>query len=167
MTTPNEHGYTLVQHSGVTTGHAEFTHGLESRRIATQAERQLIERAGGVVFDTYQQAEAYAEAEQYPPGHDGLIPAAPGHFSKYGFDDSPPFYIPVPAPTEQTASFSLTITYGDREKNLHEAMRRAVDWLAIDINARARGEHRLGIDVFDADGEVVAGDLYDPEENPS
>lgn len=73
--------YTVVQHSGVQTGHSEFKYGLEEARVETEAQRALVEKAGGVLFTSYSEAADYAMTEQYQEDNRGLIPHAPGTFS--------------------------------------------------------------------------------------
>jgi hypothetical protein len=77
-----ERGYTVVRHSGYGYGHStDFMRGLETRGVATAAEAEQIRRAGGIIFATYAEAVRYEETAPYPPGHEGLIPRAPGTFS--------------------------------------------------------------------------------------
>lgn len=67
-------GWTLVQHSGY--GYAEkpgFMQALEIRSLANRAERNLVERVGGVVFEDYGSARDAEEALNYP--HEFKTPA--------------------------------------------------------------------------------------------
>lgn len=77
--------HTVVQHSGYGyNGDGTFRKGLESRSITTAAARDRVLHAGGVLFDTYTQAEDYCMEEMYrtaPPGAFTLVPEAPGVFS--------------------------------------------------------------------------------------
>jgi len=73
--------YTVVQHSAVTTGDPQFEHGLESAAVHSSKGEAKILNAGGRIFDTYGEAEDYAEQEQYPADYSGLIPHAPGTFA--------------------------------------------------------------------------------------
>lgn len=81
--------YTLVQHSAwVAKRDPAFEKGLESRKITT-AQAEKVVRAGGEVFGDYMEAEDFAEREQYPPGHEGFLPAAPGSFSRTVVEGAP------------------------------------------------------------------------------
>lgn len=85
--------YTVVQHSGF--GYADkpgFEHGLEPRRI-TAREARAVERAGGLVFEGYREADDFCEAAMYPEGA-GLLPAARGTFAELRVDELR-VYIPV------------------------------------------------------------------------
>lgn len=88
--------YTVVQHSAyVGRRDPQFAAGLESKHItAKQAEK--IRKAGGRVFASYNEAEDFAEAEQYPEGYNGLVPAAPGSFTTKFDIDGFPVYIEPP-----------------------------------------------------------------------
>lgn len=82
-------GYTLVQHSGY--GYADkpgFDKGLETREICTRAERNLVERVGGVVYEDYVQADEAAFELMYPPGNPPhmLYPCFQGTFSEKKID---------------------------------------------------------------------------------
>lgn len=90
MTAPR---WTVVQHSGVTTGHSEFAAGLESKRVPYRRDQEAIVRAGGKLFDDYATAERYAEAEQWRIT-DGMIPRAPGTFAGNVRVDGLPVYVP-------------------------------------------------------------------------
>lgn len=82
-----DYGYTVVQHSGF--GYADdpqFARGLESRRLRTAGERNVVEHVGGMVFDGYAAAEDYAFAQMYPPGVSGMIPAVHGRFAEQCID---------------------------------------------------------------------------------
>lgn len=69
--------YTLVQHSGG----AGFERAVEEVAVSTVSEQACIQRAGGVLLRTYQEASDAAEAANYPPGVEGIIPQARGAFS--------------------------------------------------------------------------------------
>jgi hypothetical protein len=86
--------YTLVQHSGVTTGHAEFANAVELRSITSQ-QVDMVKRAGGQVFEDYDAASKAEEAENYPPGVFGLIPRVRGGFSIGTKIGGSPLYIPA------------------------------------------------------------------------
>lgn len=85
--------YTLVQHSGVTTGHAEFAQAVELRSITTQ-QVDKVKAAGGLVFDDYGSADEAEYATNYPPEVTGMIPHARGGFSQTKISGSP-VYIPA------------------------------------------------------------------------
>jgi hypothetical protein len=85
--------YTLVQHSGVITGHAEFTNAVELRSI-TDRHVEKIKAAGGLIFEDYTSASEAEEAENYPPEVTGLIPHVRGSFAKTQVGGSP-VYVPA------------------------------------------------------------------------
>lgn len=92
MKTPK---YAIVQHSAGAAPrlNPEFAAGLESRGVNLREATKVV-HAGGVVFDSYMEAEDYVEAEQYPPAAGfSLIPQAPGRFSEVAIDGLP-VYIP-------------------------------------------------------------------------
>lgn len=83
----SKHGYTLVQHSGFGyAGKPGFEQALEVRALATAAERKRAEKAGGIVVDTWGQAEDLAETLDFPPGTEGLYPQFGGTFSSKEVD---------------------------------------------------------------------------------
>ena len=101
MTEPNK--YTVVQHSGFGYGSdPQFQHGLESRSVLTKAERERVTKAGGLLFDTYTEAEDFAADAMYgtfkdDPGNTrtfDLTPRAKGTFSDKKVDGLR-IYIPV------------------------------------------------------------------------
>jgi hypothetical protein len=71
----------VVQHSGFG-DKPGFEKGLESAAVDTAAKQQAIERAGGILFDTYTDAELFCEREMYPDAVPGLYPQALGSFSE-------------------------------------------------------------------------------------
>lgn len=88
--------YTVVQHSAYTAkGDTQFRQGLESTSI-TAKQAKKVRAVGGRVFDTYEEAEDFAEAEQYPTLYSGLVPIAPGTFTRHRLAqiDGRPIYIP-------------------------------------------------------------------------
>lgn len=81
--------YTVVQHSGFGYGNKpEFAKGLEVRTVATKAEQDIVVRAGGVLFDTYGQADEFCDRAMYPGEREGLdlVPRARGTFSETKVD---------------------------------------------------------------------------------
>jgi hypothetical protein len=80
--------WTVVQHSGY--GYArnpQFKEGLEVRQVSNVTTARKIERLGGVLFDSWEAADAYAEEEMYATVQGfGLIPAAPGSFASMVVD---------------------------------------------------------------------------------
>ncbi len=154
--TENKYGYTVVKHSGTLTGHDEFEHGLESRAVATKRQREQVERTGGRVFDTYGEAEAFAEAESYPAGHEGLVPAAPGTFSTMVLGGMP-VYVPLPqAPHTISADYRLHIEHDIADLDLDLAMREAVAWLSERLDA----DQHLVIQLSRGDGTFVTEHRY-------
>jgi hypothetical protein len=93
MTTPAV--WTVVQHSGYGYNHdPDFQQGLETRHVETRPEQDRIAKAGGLMFDSYTDAEDFADAAMYPPGYQGLMPRAAGTFSNLQIDGLA-IYIPV------------------------------------------------------------------------
>jgi hypothetical protein len=89
-----ERKWTVVQHSGAWKDNT-FEFGLESRLITNAAEGRIVARAGGVLFDDYAAAEAYAEAEMYPEGVAGMVPAARGTFAAERIDGLKVYVPPI------------------------------------------------------------------------
>jgi hypothetical protein len=86
--------WTLVQHSGYGYGgDPGFARGLEIRQVETRAERARVEKAGGVIFDTYVEASK-AEDEWPYVDNGGLYPHAQGTFSDKTIDGLR-IYVPV------------------------------------------------------------------------
>lgn len=101
MTTKQPTKYTVVQHSAyVAKDNPQFQFGLESAALTTKREINKVEAVGGRLFDTYAEAEDFAEAEMYPEGLGGLIPRARGSFTHTALAriDGKPIYIPAPPP---------------------------------------------------------------------
>lgn len=88
-------GWVIVQHSGYGyTGKAGFERAVETRGLQTNAERTKVEKAGGVVFATYMEAEDFTEKANYPEDNSSIYPAAKGTFSEKTLDGLR-IYIPV------------------------------------------------------------------------
>jgi hypothetical protein len=85
--------YTLVQHSAGVAGHSMFQQAVELRSI-TEKQAKAVLKAGGVVFETYNEALDAEEANNYPPDLAGLVPKAPGTFSEFKVYGSP-VYLPA------------------------------------------------------------------------
>lgn len=91
--------YTAVQHSGA--GYADkkgFEKGLEPRAISNATERDLVKKAGGLIFAGYSEASAYCETEMFPPDHRGIYPKAPGKFASKMMVDGLKVYLPPAVP---------------------------------------------------------------------
>jgi hypothetical protein len=87
--------WTVVQHSGYGyKGNPQFEHAVEVRQLHNLGELRLVERVGGMVLDSYMDAEAFAERANYRPSNKGIIPNAMGTFSKLQIDGLK-IYIPV------------------------------------------------------------------------
>jgi hypothetical protein len=87
--------WTVVQHSGFGyKGNPQFERAVEVRQIHNQGELRLVERVGGMILDSYMEAEAFAERANYTPSNNSIIPNARGTFSKLMLDDLR-IYIPV------------------------------------------------------------------------
>lgn len=79
--------WTIVQHSGYGYSHKPgFRRAVETRQLHTVGELKRVERNGGVVFDSYLDAETFAEKANFPPGTRGLYPQARGTFSSQMID---------------------------------------------------------------------------------
>lgn len=75
--------YTVVQHSGYGYGDKPaFEKGLQATAVDTVAEQRTVKRAGGLLFDTYTDAETYCDREMYPEGVTGLHPQVSGSFGE-------------------------------------------------------------------------------------
>jgi hypothetical protein len=89
-------GFTVVQHAGfVNDRNAQFARGLQSTPLATPAERITVQKVGGHVFDSLQEAEEWAEREAYPIDYFGTNPIAQGRFSSECINGLP-IYLPLP-----------------------------------------------------------------------
>jgi hypothetical protein len=87
--------WTVVQHSGFGyNGNPQFEQAVETTGGLTTAEAKLVEHVGGVVFDTYMEAEEFAEKANYPESNFGIIPTAKGTFSTRRINGLK-IYIPV------------------------------------------------------------------------
>jgi hypothetical protein len=96
--------WTIVQHSGYGYGHKEaFKAGLEVRLVEHVREIKQIVKAGGLLFESYNNALDYTYKEMYPEGHEGLVPRAPGKFLNNVFIDELRLYVPLsdPEPKEE------------------------------------------------------------------
>lgn len=96
--------YTVVRHSAwASSKDPQFERGLESAAVsgrtakATEKLEAEVLAAGGVLFDTYDEAEDFADKQSYPPGYPGLIPVARGKFSQAMSIDGREIYIPTSA----------------------------------------------------------------------
>lgn len=86
--------YAIVQHSGW--GYKkdpQFIRGLEVRAVSGK-EIHAVEKAGGLLFDSYMAAQDFEDTAPYPPGYTKLIPNAQGTFSNLTIDGLA-VYIPV------------------------------------------------------------------------
>jgi hypothetical protein len=89
--------WTIVQHSAAGYGgNLAFALGVEERGIESQADENMILKAGGVVFDDYLDAVKFEEKVNgiTDPEHDSLYPNAKGTFSDKLYDGLK-IYIPV------------------------------------------------------------------------
>lgn len=86
--TDRKEKFTVVQHSAY--GYQNdpvFKQGLESRRVSSKEAQRSVESAGGVLFDSHQEAEDFAMKEMYnDPDYPGIIPDARGTFADQGVD---------------------------------------------------------------------------------
>lgn len=87
--------HTIVQHSAYGYGgDPTFARGLETRQLDTKAEIAKVEKAGGLVFDDYCEAEDFAMDAMYPPEATGFTPMAKGTFATVKIDGLA-VYVPV------------------------------------------------------------------------
>lgn len=88
--------WTLVQHSAF--GYQEkpgWEHAVESHMITNEAELKRVERVGGFVFDSYDEADKQEYKSNYPDGAGETLtyPQVQGTFSDQMVDDLK-IYIP-------------------------------------------------------------------------
>lgn len=89
--------WVVVQHSGMGyRGDETFARMLETRMVSGKKIEMKVTKAGGILFDSYGEAEDFAEAAMYPPDNDNgsLIGKAQGTFSNEEIDGLR-IYIPV------------------------------------------------------------------------
>lgn len=87
--------HTVVQHSGCGySGNPQFEKGLEPRHVATKADANRVKIAGGLLFESYAEADAFCDKAMYPEGYGGLTPNAQGSFSDQEIDGLK-IYIPL------------------------------------------------------------------------
>jgi hypothetical protein len=87
--------WTIVQHSAF--GYKQdpqFERAVETRQIANSAEMIRVNRAHGCVFNSYLEAEEFAEKANYPDDNKSIIPSVKGKFSVWKIDGLC-LYIPV------------------------------------------------------------------------
>lgn len=96
------HVYTLVQHSGYVVGKdPSFARAVEYRGI-TPAVAERVRKYGGVILNTYEEADNAEYDENYPPEVAGIIPRVRGTFDPIHKIQGSPLYIPaVPAITSK------------------------------------------------------------------
>lgn len=91
--------WTVVQHSGYGySDNPQFQQGLETRECGAK-EAAKVEKVGGILFDSYGDAEDFAMKAMYPDGDDaplslGILPNAQGTFSDQTVDGLR-IYVPV------------------------------------------------------------------------
>jgi hypothetical protein len=79
--------HTLVQHSGFGYGSkVAFYKGVETRTLETGMDVLRVAVAGGLIYNSYAEAEDAAEAENYPEEHTGIIPCVEGTFADLEID---------------------------------------------------------------------------------
>jgi len=95
--------FTAVQHSG---NNRQFKNGLMPADVSRKGMAEKIEAAGGILFDDYSAARSYCQDEMFPESYGGLLPKAPGTFTRAitvgasGGGHGSPIYIPVKKVTE-------------------------------------------------------------------
>jgi hypothetical protein len=87
--------WTIVQHSGFGyAGKETFRHATETRKLSNKTELKAVQKAGGLVFDSYAEAEDFSDRANYPIGYQGIVPNARGTFSVREIDGLA-VYIPL------------------------------------------------------------------------
>lgn len=89
--------WTLVQHSAY--GYQEkpgWEKAVETRRITTEAELKRVQEAGGMVFDSYNEADDQEYKSNYPQGAGDTLtyPEVKGTFSDKELDGLR-IYVPI------------------------------------------------------------------------
>lgn len=76
--------YTLVRHSGYPVGgNPQFEYATEEEAVGA-SELAAVNRAGGVIYNSYVEAHNASFNANYPPEIEGLIPRCKGTFVKVG-----------------------------------------------------------------------------------
>jgi len=79
--------WTLVQHSAYGyKGDLVFRDAVEDRHLSLDSEVQKVRAAGGLLFESYTEAVDAAEAANYPPEAQGMVPVVRGTFSRKKID---------------------------------------------------------------------------------
>ena len=87
--------YTLVQHTGWVRGEDwAFKHAVEEMAVPDARTAKQVQKAGGVLFDSYEAAYDAAERVNYQPDNTTLLPKAPGTFARVKIEDCP-VYVPA------------------------------------------------------------------------
>ena len=87
--------WTIVQHSGYGySSNPQFEHAVETRVLANNAEVRTVNQVGGLVLDSYMEAEDFCDKANYPEGNSSIIPTARGTFSHRTIDGLK-IYIPL------------------------------------------------------------------------
>lgn len=88
MTKKIQAKWTVVQHSGYGYGgHPGFAKAIETRQLDNLADQTKVLRAGGLLFNTWQEADAYETKVNCGGDDKGLpYPEAPGTFSDFEID---------------------------------------------------------------------------------
>lgn len=87
--------WTVVQHSGYGyAGKPDFEHAVEAKGVSSKAEERRVEKAGGALFGSYEEATKFEETANYPPDVRGLVPHCKGTFSELDIDGLK-IYVPV------------------------------------------------------------------------
>lgn len=87
--------WTIVQHSAYGYGDdASFAQGLETREVRTAEDQKMVAEANGLLFNSYADADTFADKAMYPEGTSGLYPNAQGTFAGDEIDGLA-IYVPV------------------------------------------------------------------------
>ena len=79
--------YTLVQHSASGyAGDPGFARAVEERGITNRADLARVEKAGGLILESYMEAADLVMSESYPDGYEGIYPRVRGTFARTKLD---------------------------------------------------------------------------------
>jgi hypothetical protein len=97
--------YTLVQHSAWTVKRDPcFESAVELASLEYQRQIDAVNRAGGLLFDSYKEASDAEYRENYPDADEqGLIPGVRGTFATYALQGRRVYVPPVPSAPPRTA----------------------------------------------------------------
>ena len=114
--------FTVVQHSGCGYGgDYTFRRGLEVRNVDNAKDRNAVQKAGGLLFDTWGKADNYCDEEMYrdvPEGAFVLVPRAPGTFAAAEVDGLRVYVPPRETPEQVAARIGMTFPKPEVKKSI-------------------------------------------------